>query len=147
MPSPALDDFNAYIAARKAAVDAYVVTKKAQVDTENVARKAAIDAGAGNAAGKNSAKAQLDIFATNVKALFDTTAADTKSQILDVFVAKGEDYYVRVLKEGGKHLRKHIAASKASGSDAATCDLLDAIAVSLDAEEANFIIAYAKAFS
>lgn len=81
----------------------------------------------------------LDDFNAFVDSLAISAARKTALKV------KGEDFYVRVVKEYTRHLRKHIAAAKLSGGDAALCDQLDAIATSQEAEADHIVVAYAKA--
>lgn len=144
MPSAALDDFNTYITARKADADTYITNKKTQVDALNTARKAEVTASSLNNAAKTQMRALLDAYTVDIKGLFDDTGTAVKSQLLDVFVAKGENFLYRVLIEETLHLRKHILAAR-NGTNEDLCDQLDAVATSLETEDESIVIAYAKA--
>lgn len=118
--SAALDDFNAFIAA-----------KKAQIDTYNTARKAEVTASNLSNAEKNQ-----------VRALLDNYTADVKAQ-LDLFQSKGEDFYVRVLKECARHLRKHVVAL-ATPENQAVSDLVRDRIDNLTTEDDGAVVVFAK---
>lgn len=118
--SDALNDFNTYI-----------TTKKAQIDTYNTARKAEVTASSLSNAEKNQVRALLDNYTNDVKAQ------------LDLFAAKSEDYYVRVIKEVARHVRKHVIALTTVENEAVSNLLRDRID-NLTTEDDNSIVVFAK---
>lgn len=119
--SAALDSFRAVVDNRKGQVDTYIAARKADVDASSLS---------------NPEK-------TQVKAMLDNIATNSKGLIEGLYTQFEDVGYVMVLKECARHLRKHVVA-QTTPENQTVSDLVRDRIDNLTTEDDGAVLIFAK---